>query len=63
MVDVIYGIMEGYSEASVEIQEAASNPAAACSHGQPIVEILRRKLNWCDREETLGHSVSGRYKL
>ncbi|PMD50034.1 putative peptidase [Hyaloscypha bicolor E] len=42
VMDVIYGILEGYSEASVEIHEAASNPAAACSHDHPMVEILVR---------------------
>jgi succinyl-diaminopimelate desuccinylase len=40
VMDVIHGILEGYPEAKVEIREAASNPAAACSHDHPMVEIL-----------------------
>jgi succinyl-diaminopimelate desuccinylase len=42
VMDIIYGILEGYPEATVEIQKAASNPAAACSHDHPVVEILSR---------------------
>lgn len=43
VMDVIYGILKNYQGASVEIQEAASNPAAACAHDHPMVEILARK--------------------
>jgi succinyl-diaminopimelate desuccinylase len=42
-MEVIHGILKDYTEASVEVQEAASNPAAACEHDHPMVEILARK--------------------
>lgn len=42
VMDVINGILKGYPEANVEIQEAASNPAADCSHDHLMVKILAR---------------------
>jgi succinyl-diaminopimelate desuccinylase len=39
---VIRGVLERFPEATVEVQEAASNPAAACSHDHPMVRILAR---------------------
>ena len=43
VMKVIHGILEQYPEASVEVQEAASNPAAACAYDHPMVEILAKK--------------------
>lgn len=43
VLEVIFGILQRYPEATVEVQEAASNPAAACAHDHPIVDILARK--------------------
>lgn len=43
VLDVIHDILENYPEATVEITEAHSNPAAACAHDHPMVEILARK--------------------
>lgn len=40
---VIYGVLERYPEATVDIQQAASNPAAACAHDHPMVDILARQ--------------------
>ncbi|KUI65171.1 Succinyl-diaminopimelate desuccinylase [Cytospora mali] len=40
---VIHKVLEGYPEARVEVQEAASNPAAASVHDHPMVEILARQ--------------------
>ncbi|KAN0114409.1 putative peptidase [Hyaloscypha variabilis] len=42
VMNVIHEILRGYPEAKVEIQEAASNPAAACSHDHPMVNILAK---------------------
>ena len=42
VMDVIHGILEGYPEAKVEVQEAASNPAAACSHDHAMIGILAK---------------------
>lgn len=39
---VIHGILEQYPEATVKVQEAASNPAAGCAHDHPMVDILAR---------------------
>lgn len=43
VMDVIHGVLKQYPEAKVEIQEAASNPAAACAHDHPMVDILARQ--------------------
>lgn len=43
VMDVIQGILKRYPEATVEIQEAASNPAAFCAHDHPMVDILARQ--------------------
>jgi succinyl-diaminopimelate desuccinylase len=42
VMDVIHEILEAYPDATVEIQEAASNPAAACAHNHLMVELLAR---------------------
>jgi len=42
VMDVIDGILKGYPEAKVEVQEAASNPAAACSHDHAMIGILAK---------------------
>ncbi|KAG8156454.1 hypothetical protein KVR01_013688 [Diaporthe batatas] len=39
---VIHQTLAKYPEAKVEIQTAASNPAAACAHDHPMVDILAR---------------------
>lgn len=39
---VIHEVLEKYPEAKVDIQTAASNPAAACAHDHPMVDILAR---------------------
>ena len=44
VMETIYRILERYPEATVEIQKAASNPAASCSHEHPMVGILARKV-------------------
>jgi len=61
VMERIHSILEAYPEAKVEIQKAASNPAAACAHDHPIVEILakngevhgkeagRNAVTWCYR--------------
>jgi succinyl-diaminopimelate desuccinylase len=43
VMETIYRVLAGYPEATVEVQEAASNPAASCSHEHPMVGILSRK--------------------
>jgi len=43
VMEIIYEILKRYPEASVNIQEAASNPAAVCAHDHPMVSILVRK--------------------
>lgn len=42
VMTVINQILTNYPEAKVEIQTAASNPAAACAHDHPMVDILAR---------------------
>ncbi|KAE9379768.1 putative peptidase [Stipitochalara longipes BDJ] len=42
VMSVIYEVLKGYPEAKVEIQEAASNPAATSSHDHPMVAILAK---------------------
>lgn len=42
VMTVIHQTMTRYPEAKVEIQTAASNPAAACAHDHPMVDILAR---------------------
>ncbi|KAI3391316.1 hypothetical protein diail_7604 [Diaporthe ilicicola] len=42
VMDVIHQVLENYPEAKVDIQTAASNPAAACAHDHPMVDILAR---------------------
>lgn len=42
VMDVIHKVLKDYPEATVEIQEAASNPASMCDHDHPMVEILAR---------------------
>ena len=42
VMEVIYKVLEGYPEAKVEIQQAASNRASASVHDHPIVEVLAR---------------------
>jgi len=53
VMTVIHEILKGYPEAKVRIQEAASNPAAACSHDHPMVKILARN----------AHRVTGKRPL
>ncbi|CAN8102580.1 unnamed protein product [Discula destructiva] len=43
VMKVIYGLLEGHPEAKVEVQQAASNPAAVCPHDHPMVEILAKQ--------------------
>lgn len=43
VMDVIHELLKKYPEASVEIQEAASNPAAFCAHDHLMVDILARQ--------------------
>jgi succinyl-diaminopimelate desuccinylase len=43
VLDVIQEILKKHPEASMEVQEAASNPAAACAHDHLMVDILARK--------------------
>ena len=45
VMDVIHGILEKYPEAGVVVQEAASNPAAACAHDHAMVGMLARMAN------------------
>lgn len=42
VMTVIHQILANYPEAKVEIQTAASNPAAASTHDHPMVDILAR---------------------
>ncbi len=42
VTDFIHGTLEGYPGAKVELQEAASNPAAECSHDHAMVGILAK---------------------
>lgn len=42
VMTVIHQTLTKYPEASVEIQTAASNPAATCAHDHPMVDILAR---------------------
>ena len=42
-MELIHGILQRYPEATVSVQEAASNAAAACAHDHPMVEILARR--------------------
>ncbi|KAL1852378.1 hypothetical protein Daus18300_012211 [Diaporthe australafricana] len=39
---VVHQVLDSYPEAKVAIQTAASNPAAACAHDHPMVDILAR---------------------
>lgn len=43
VMEVIHKILESYPEARVEVQQAASNPAAGCAHDHPMVDILARQ--------------------
>lgn len=43
VLEVIDGVLARYPEAKVEVQQAASNPAAACPHDHPMVDILARQ--------------------
>lgn len=44
VMGVVHGVLERYpGEARVEIQQAASNPAAACAHDHAMVGILARQ--------------------
>lgn len=40
---VVRRVLEGCPEAKVEVQPAASNPAAACAHDHPVVDMLARQ--------------------
>lgn len=42
VMTVIHQVLADYPEAKVDIQAAASNPAAACAHDHPMVGILAR---------------------
>ena len=42
VLDVIQGILKAYPEASLKVQEAASNPSSSCDHEHPMVGILAR---------------------
>ncbi|KAH8746214.1 acetylornithine deacetylase/succinyldiaminopimelate desuccinylase-like deacylase [Diaporthe sp. PMI_573] len=42
VMTLIHQILANYPEAKVEIQTAASNPAAACAHDHPMVDTLAR---------------------
>lgn len=42
VMTVIQKVLENYPQAKVDIQTAASNPAAACAHDHPMVDILAR---------------------
>ncbi|KAF8851998.1 acetylornithine deacetylase/succinyldiaminopimelate desuccinylase-like deacylase [Acephala macrosclerotiorum] len=42
VMGVIYETLKKYPEATVDIQEAASNPASSCAHDHSVVEILAR---------------------
>ncbi|PVH84724.1 putative acetylornithine deacetylase [Cadophora sp. DSE1049] len=42
VLPVIDEILKEYPNATVEVQEAASNPAAGCEHDHPMVDILAR---------------------
>lgn len=53
VLELIRQILERYPEASVEVQEAASNPAAACAHDHPMVEILTRNAEKVTRKKPL----------
>lgn len=39
----INAILQNYPEATLEVQEAASNPAAGCAHDHSMVQILARR--------------------
>lgn len=43
VMEVIHGVLATYPEATVEVQQAASNPAAGCAHDHPMVDILARQ--------------------
>ncbi|KAJ4391715.1 hypothetical protein N0V93_005335 [Gnomoniopsis smithogilvyi] len=43
VMEVIDKVLETYPDAKVEIQQAASNPAAGCAHDHPMVDILARQ--------------------
>ncbi|KAF3769723.1 hypothetical protein M406DRAFT_66194 [Cryphonectria parasitica EP155] len=43
VMEVIYGVLERYPDAKVEIQQAASNPASAGAHDHPMVGMLARQ--------------------
>lgn len=42
VMTVVHQVLSNYPEAKVDIQTAASNPAAACAHDHPMVDILAR---------------------
>lgn len=42
VMTVIHQVLGKHPEAKVDIQTAASNPAAACAHDHPMVDILAR---------------------
>jgi succinyl-diaminopimelate desuccinylase len=50
---VIDGILEGYPDAKLEVQEAASNPAAACSHDHAMDGILAKNAERVTRMKPL----------
>ncbi|ROV90644.1 hypothetical protein VMCG_10038 [Cytospora schulzeri] len=43
VMGIIHKVLDDYPEASVQIQEAASNPAAASVHDHPMVDIMARQ--------------------
>lgn len=43
VLGVVRGILARHPGAAVEVQRAASNPAAACAHDHPVVGMLARQ--------------------
>ncbi|KAJ4424126.1 hypothetical protein N0V82_001174 [Gnomoniopsis sp. IMI 355080] len=43
VMEVIHRVLETYPDAKVDVQQAASNPAAGCAHDHPMVHILARQ--------------------
>jgi succinyl-diaminopimelate desuccinylase len=58
VMEVVNRVLEAYPDAWVEVQQAASNPAAACAHDHPMVDMLAR-----GAVRTAKGTDSGRTKL
>lgn len=43
VMEVVRGVLARHPDAAVEIQQAASNPASACAHDHPVVDMLARQ--------------------